>query len=170
MHVNSKGALNSWVSSRARQLTKDHQNLGTCSPRETHLKEPTSTHKLSSYVLLVGAPIRPNAGKQVQASRRQPREGNASTRELTPSPRPKRLSRELTPSPRPKRLSRKAMPREAKSKHLVKFSLRWFCPSNLFFSLLCLMGCLRVKGEPQASRLAGSYFSRPHAPSGLVEP
>ena len=164
MHVNCQGTLNSWVSSRARQLTKDHQNLGTCSPRETHLKEPTSTHKLSSYVLLVGAPIRPNAGKQVQASRRQPREGNASTRELTPSPRPKRLSREPTPSPRQK------TPREAKSKHLVNFSSRWFLPLKSLFSLLRLMGCLRVKGEPQASRLAGSYFSRPHTPPGLVEP
>ena len=66
-------------SSRARQLTKYHQNLGACSPRETHLKEPTSAHKLSSYVLLVGTPICPNAGKQVQTSLRQPREENTSS-------------------------------------------------------------------------------------------
>ena len=78
MHVNSQGALNSWASSRARQLTKD---LGACSPRETHMKEPTSTLELSSYVLLVGMPICPNAGKQVrkQASgnleRKMPHQG-----------------------------------------------------------------------------------------------
>src|SRR5680860_219305 len=130
MHVNSKGALNSWVSSRARQLTKDHQNLGACSPRETHLKEPTSAHKLSSYVLLVGAPICPNAGKQVQASLRQPREENASTGNQHPLQGRQCLAK-LSPN-------------------------TWLNFPSLvlslepLFSLLCLMGCLRVKGEPQA--------------------
>ena len=66
MHVNSQGALNSWTGSRAHQLTKD---LGACSPRETHMKEPTSTHESSSYVLLVGTPICQNTGKQVQSKR-----------------------------------------------------------------------------------------------------
>ena len=37
-----------------------------------------------------------------------------------------------------------------------------FLPLESLFSFLCLMGCLHVKGEPQASRLAGSYFSKPH--------
>ena len=78
-------------------------------------------------------------------------------------PRHKRLSREPTPSPRRKR------PAKLSLNTWSFFPLCWFCPSNLF-SLLCLMGCLRVKGEPQASRLAGSYFLRPHAPPGLVEP
>ena len=138
------------------------KNLGACSPRETHMKEPTGTHEFSSYVLLVGMPICPNAGKQVQTSlrhheRKMPRQGP------TPSPRQKRLVMESAPS------SRRKTPREAKSRHLVKISLRWFLSLEPLFSLLCLMGCLRVKGEPQASRLAGSYFLRPHAPPGLVD-
>ena len=149
MHVNSPS------------ITK---NLGACSPRETHMKEPTSTHKLPSYVLLVGMPICPNAGKQDHASLKTTPRRKRLSRELTPSSRRKRLSREQTPPPRQK------TPREAKSKHLVNFPLAGFCPSSLSFSLLYLMGCLRVKGDPQASRLAGSYFSRPHTPPGLVEP
>ena len=95
-------ALNSWLSSRARQLTKDHQSLGACSPRETHMKEPTSTHKLSSYVLLVGMPICTNAGKQDHASLKTTPRHKRLSRELTPSSRRKRLSREPAPSPRQK--------------------------------------------------------------------
>ena len=103
-------ALNSWTSSRARQLTKD---LGACSPRETHTKEPTSTHELSSYVLLVGTPICQNAGKQDQN-------------------KPQATSRRKTPHQGTNTLSKAKMPRQAKSKHLVKFSLAGFCPSSLF--------------------------------------
>ena len=102
-------ALDSWTGSRARQLTKDHQKFGACSPRETHMKEPTSAHKLSSYVLLVGMPICPNAGKP----------------QATP-PRHKRLSREPAPSPRQKHLAK------AKSKHLVAFPSLVFAPRVSF--------------------------------------
>ena len=148
MYVNSQGALNSWTSSRARQLTKD---LGAYSPHETHMKEPTSTHVLSSYALLVGTPICPSVGKQVQNM-------------------PQATSRRKMSHQGTNTLSKAKMPREAKSKHLVKFPFAGFCPSKPLFSLLCLMGCLRVKGEPRASRLGSSYFSRPHAPPGLAEP
>ena len=79
MYVNSQGALNSWASSRARQLTKD---LGACSPRETHMKEPTSAHELSSYVLLVGMPICKNTGSKTKA----PRQGT-DTLSKTKTPR-----------------------------------------------------------------------------------
>ena len=131
MQVNSQGALNSWVSSRARQLTKDHQNLGACSPRETHIKEPTSTHKSSSYVLLVGMPICPKRRKA------------GSSKPKTPSPRQKRLSREPTPSPRQK------PPREAKSKHLVDFSLAGFRPSSLFSLSYASWAACALKGNPR---------------------
>src|SRR5680860_590236 len=143
MHVNSKGALNSWVSSRARQLTKDHQNLGACSPRETHLKEPTSAHELSSYVLLVGAPICPNAGKQVQASLRQPREENASTGNKHPL-----QGQNASPGNQHPLQGRQCLAKLSPNTWLNFPSL--VLSLEPLFSLLCLMGCLRVKGEPQA--------------------
>ena len=149
MHVNSP------------RITK---SLGASSPRETHMKEPTSAHKLFSYVLLVGMPICPNAGKQVHAS-------------LKTTPRQKRLVRELTPSSRRKKASPGNRHPLQGGKRPAKLSPNtWsiflslvFAP-RVSFSLLYLMGCLHIKGDPQASRLAGSYFSRPHTPPGLVEP
>ena len=53
----------------------------------------------------------------------------------------KRLSRECNT------LSRTKMPRETKSKNLVKFPSLVFVP-RASFSLSRLMGCLHVKGEP----------------------
>ena len=68
--------------------TSTHQGspktLVPVSPREAHLKEPTSAHELSSYVLLVGMPICPNAGKQVQnkpqanSRKKTPRQGTST--------------------------------------------------------------------------------------------
>ena len=127
MYGNSQGALNSWASSRARQLTKD---LGACSLSETHMKEPTSTHGLSSYVLLVGMPIYPNAGKQVQ------NKPQATSRE-------KRLVRESAPSPRQKCLA-KLSPNT-----WLNFSLRWLCPSNLFSLSHASWAACALKGNPR---------------------
>ena len=67
-------------------------------------------------------PICPNAGKQVQNKPQATSREKCLTREPTPSPRQKCLVREPAPSPRRK------TPREAKSKHLVNFSSRWFLP------------------------------------------
>ena len=87
-------ALNSWISSRACQLTKDHQKLGACSPRETHMKEPTSAHKLSSYVLLVGTPFCQNAGRQSQnKTQATSRRKNASPGNQHPLQGRKRLAK-----------------------------------------------------------------------------
>ena len=143
----------------------NRRSIYACSPRETHMKEPTSAHKLSSCVLLVGMPICPNAGKsgsrkpQDNSKAKTPRQGaNTLFKEETPLQGTSTLSKAENVSP------------ELSLKHLVKFPLAGFLPLKSLFSLLCLMGCLHVKGEPQASRLAGSYFSKPHTPPGLVEP
>ena len=143
MHVNSQGALNSWISSRARQLTKDHQNLGACSPRETHMKEPTSAHKLSSCVLLVGTPICPNAGKQVQASLRQPREENASSGNQHPLQGKNASSGNQHPLQGEKRLA-KLSPNT-----WLKFPFAGFCPSNLFSLSYASWAACALKGSPR---------------------
>ena len=127
MHVNSQGALNSWTGSRACQLTKD---LGACSPRETRMKEPTSVHELSSYVLLVGMPICPSAGKQVQ-NKPQTTSGGKTPHQGTNTP------------------SRAKTPREAKSKHLVKFSFAGFCPSSLFSLSYASWAACALKRNPR---------------------
>src|SRR5680860_401783 len=142
MYINYQGALNSWASSRARQLTKD---LGACSPRETHMKEPTSAHELSSYVLLVGMPICPSAGKQVQN-------------------KPQATSGGKTPHQGTNTLSRAKTPREAKSKHLVKFPFAGFCPSSLFSLSYALWAACALKGSPE-HRASGALTSR-----GLTHP
>ena len=148
--------------------TSTHQgspkSLGACSPRETPMKEPTSAHELSSYGLLVGRPICQNAGKQDQ------KKPQANSRKKTPLQGTSTLSKAKTPHQGTSTLSKAKTPREAKFKHLVKFPFAGCLPLKSLFSFLRLMGCLRVKGEPQASCLVGSYFLRPHTPPGLVEP
>ena len=143
MHVNSQGALNSWVSSRARQLTKDHQKPWCLfSSRDTH--EGTYEHKLSSYLLLVGMPICPSAGNKPQA----------------PSPRQQRLAREPTPSPRLKRLVKLSL-----NTCLIFLSLV-FAPRVSFLSPMP-HGLLARRRGPQASRfkelllLEASHTPRP---------
>ena len=90
------------------------------------MKEPTSAHKLSSYVLLVGMPICPNAGKQVkkQASgnleRKMPHQGTN-----TPS-------KAKTPHQGTNTLSKAETPRQAKSKCLVVFPSLVFAPRVSF--------------------------------------
>ena len=136
-------ALNSWASSHARHLTKD---LGACSPRETHMKEPTSAHKLSSYVLLVDTPICPNAGKQG-------------------SNPPQAASRAKMPRQGTQHPLQDKTPREAKSKNLV-ISLAGF-----FASRVSPHGPLaRQRGAPEhrASRALTSSASHPPALSSPV--
>ena len=149
MHVNSP------------RITK---NLGACSPRETHMKEPTSAHKLSSYVLLVGMPICPNAGT---AGSRKPQD---NPKAKTPRQGANTLFKAQNASPGNRHpLQGRKRPAKLSPNTWSIFLSLVFAP-RVSFSLLYPMGCLRVKGDPQASRLAGSYFSRPHTPPGLVEP
>ena len=115
MHVNSP------------RITK---NLGACSPRETHMKEPTSTHELSSYVLLVGTPICPNAGKQVQTSLRQPRGENASSGNQHPLQGKKCLAK-LSPNT------------------WLNFPFAGFCPLNLFSLSYASWAACALKGSPR---------------------
>ena len=147
MYVNSQGALNSRASSRARQLTKD---LGACSPRETHMKEPTSAHELSSYVLLVGMPICPSARKQaLQAS------GNLR----------RKTTRQGTNT-----LCKAKTPRQAKSKHLVEFPFAGFCPSSLFSLSYASWAACALKGNPRhrASGVLLLEASRTPRPCGAL--
>ena len=151
MHVNSQGALNSWVSSRARQLTKDHQNLGACSPRETHMKEPTSTIRFFSYLLLVGMPISPSAGKQALQA--------LGT-----------LSKATTPRQGTNTLFKAETPRQAKCKNLVEFPLAGLCSSSLFSLSHASWAACTSKGSPKHRASRSSYFLRPHAPPALWSP
>ena len=150
MHVNSP------------RITK---SLGACSPRETHTKEPTSAHKiLVMYCLWVCLSVQTQVSRITQASR-HPLQGAD-----TPPGNQHPLQGADAPPGDQHPLQGRKCPARAKSKTLGYVPSRWFLPLKSLFSLLCLMGCLHVKGEPQASRLAGSYFSKPHTPPGLVEP
>ena len=108
------------------------------------MKEPTSAHELSSYVLLVGMPICPSAGKQaLQAS------GNL---------------RRKTPRQGTNTLSKAETPREAKSKHLVNFPFAGFCPSSLFSLSYASWAASALKGSPR-HRASGALTSQ-----GLMHP
>ena len=155
MHVNSQGALNSWTGSRARQLTKD---LGACSPRETHMKEPTSAYELSSCILLVGMPICPSVGKQaLQAS-------DTLSKAKTPPQGTDALSKAKTPHQGTNTLSKAKTTHEAKSRHLVKFPFAGFCPSILFSLSNASWAACALKGSPE-HRASGALTSR-----GLTHP
>ena len=143
MHVNSP------------RITK---SLGACSPRETPMKEPTSAHELSSYVLLVGMPICPNAGKQVQTSLRQPREENASSGNQHPL-----QGKSASPGNQHPLQGRKCLAKLSPNTWLNS-PFAGFCPSNLFSLSYASWAACALKGSPR-HRASRDLTSR-----GLMHP
>ena len=152
-------------SSRARQLTKDHQNLGACSPRETHLKEPTSAHKLSSYVLLVGTPICQNAGNRSKI----PRQGTDTlSKAKTPLQGTNTLSKAKTPLQGTNTLPKAKSLANLSPNTWLKFPSLVFAPRVSFLSYTSWSACA-LKGIPR-HRASRDLTSRGLTPPGLVEP
>ena len=115
MHVNSP------------RITK---NLGDCSPRETHMKEPMSTHELSSCVACGYAFL-------------------SNRREAEPKQNPSNLAKEnASPGSQHPLQGRKRLAKLSPNTWLI-FPLAGFCPSSLFSLSYASWAACALKGSPR---------------------
>ena len=119
------------------------KSLGACSPHETHMKEPTSTYELSSYVLLGGTPIFQNAGKQNQS---QPQ---ATSQRKTPLQGTNTLSGARTPLQGTNTLPKAKSLAKLSPNTWLKFPSLVFCPSSLFSLSYASWAVCALKGSPR---------------------
>ena len=118
------------------------------SPRETPMKEPTSTHKLSSCVLLVGMPICQNTGSKTKA----PCQGTDT------------LSKTKTPRQGTNTLSKAECLAKLSTKTWLNFLSLVFAPRVSFLSPMPHGLPARQRGAPSIA-LRGALTSR-----GLTQP